>query len=172
MIKLKPLSERPLSSQLYDLTGKFFSSRDFEKVGDEVTELSTGTKFILATEQEEEAFKAQEKIRQAEEEEAKKHQHDDKNYPFIDYNNVERWKAGLKHAKTQGYPKTEMCEEAYWHFLECLPPLRMSGGQFVCSEPETHNSQGYAVYLCGAKEGKKYFAKYGTLKQFDSNQIF
>jgi hypothetical protein len=169
-MKLQPLNKRPLSSQLYDLTGKFFSDRDFIKVGDEVTEISTGTKFYLPTQEEEEIFKAAEKIREEEAEKEKQHRHDDKNYPFIDFNNSERWKSGLKHL--EGYQKVEMCEESFWHFLECVPPKRYQRTSFVCGEPYSHHNNGEGIYLCGIQEGEKYFAKYGTLKQFDSNKLF
>tara|TARA_R110002020_G_scaffold475112_1_gene708638 strand:+ start:24971 stop:25489 length:519 start_codon:yes stop_codon:yes gene_type:complete len=172
MIKLEPLSKTPLSSQLYNLTDKFFSSRDFEKVGDEVTELSTGTKFILATEEEERAYKIKKEAAQEAEKLEKFHRHDNKKTPFIDYNNGDRWKAGLSHAKEKGYPKTEMCEDSYWHFLECVPPKRLQRTSFVCGEPYSHNNNGEGVYLCGIQEGERFFARYGTLKQFDSNKLF
>lgn len=171
-MKLQPLNKTALSSQLYNLTGKFYSERDFKRDGEKVIELSTGNIFFLPTREEEEQFKAEEEKRQEAEKLEKFHRHDGKNYPFIDYHNPERWKAGLNHLKNEGHPKTEMCEDAYCHFLECVPPLRMKGAKFVCSEPFKHNNQGEAVYLCATKEDGKYFARYGTLKQFDSNQIF
>jgi len=171
-MKLQPLNKTALSSQLYNLTGKFLSGRDFIRNDDEVIEISTGKKFYLPTQEEEEIFKAEEAIRQEEEKKGKKHRHDNKTYPFIDYFNHKRWVTGLDHAKTKGFPKTEMCKDSYWHFLECVPPKRMHKGAFICGEPYTHNGQGEAIYLCGIKEGNKYFAKYGTLKQFDSNKLF
>jgi|GEM_PF-2746190 len=171
-MKLQPLNKSALSSQLYNLTGKFLSDSDFIRNNDEVIEISTGKKFCFPSQKEEEIFKAQDKIRMEKEKEEREHRHDNKTYPFIDLHNSERWRGGLDHAKTKGFPKTEMCEDAYWHFLECVPPKRMARGGFVCGEPHSHNSQGEAVYLCGTKEGNKYFAKYGTLKQFDSNKLF
>ena len=65
-----------------------------------------------------------------------------------------------------------MTEEAYFYFMEVLPPKRMNHSSYLCSEAESANKHGEYIYLAATKIGAYYFAKHGTVKEFDSNKIF
>lgn len=171
---LKPFSQKALSSQLYNLTGKHYNSHDFTSLGlgRDTMEISTGNIFIAATMEQENSYKEKVKRIKAIKEHAKKHKFDHINYPFIDYNNPDRWKAGLNEAKKFPYKAIEMCEEAYYNFLECVFPKRMDGPAYVCGEPYTHNNKGIAIYLCGIERNNKFYAQYGTVKEFDQRKLF
>lgn len=172
MTTLKPLSQRALSSQLYDLTGDYYNSFDYLREGEKVIHIKTGKTFVFASPQMEEAYK----ILKAAKENFKKikahHKYDHHKGLIIDLNNSDRWRAGLDALKDDGSTIIEMTKDAYWHFLECVPPRRMSTKSYIGGEPYTHNSEGQAVYLCGLERDGKFYAQYGTVKQFDNNEIF
>jgi len=91
---------------------------------------------------------------------------------FINFNNEQQWKEGLKHALTTGFPVVEMCEDAYEHFLGCVPPKAHKGSAFMNSEPEHHNSRGQEVCIAGLERSGKYYAQYGTLNDFKTGAMF
>ena len=172
---LEPLNKTPLSNQLFKLTGKGYNSLDFEMKDGRVFELRTDNVYILASKEEEDAAIALKKAEKAKEEEELSHKYDHIDYPFIDLNNRDRWRKGLNAAqvKVDGkYPVIEMCEDAYWHFLECVPPAAMESGAYLCGEPYCHNSEGKGVFLGGIERNGKWFAQYGTVKEFRSRQMF
>lgn len=88
---------------------------------------------------------------------------------FIDFNNGQ-WEAGLTSAAKGNI--VEMSEDAYEHFLGCVPPLEMCSSSFICSEPHHHNSQGKGVYIACISKNGKYYAQYGTLSQYKTRQLF
>lgn len=90
--------------------------------------------------------------------------------PFINYNDRQQWEEGLK-ALDSG-AMVEMCEDAFNHFLNCVPPRRMQSTSFVCGEPNDCNSKGENIYLCAIKKGGKYYAQHGTVKQYDKRNLF
>ena len=179
IIKLKPLSESPLSTQLSNVTGDGWNFADYESVEGPrhdsiITHKKSGQQFLCCSLEEEEEGARLRKERAEEKEKIDKHiaSHKYDTHPniIIDYNNPERWNEGLEHCKKGNV--TEMCEDSYWHFLECVPPMDMVGGSYCSGEPYTHNSEGQAVYLCGANKQGKYYAEYGTLSEFNSNKLF
>jgi hypothetical protein len=176
MKKLKPLSQKPLYSQFYHIFGENYNWNqdrlDRKTVKGHVLDTETGDLYALATEEEETAYKAKKERVLKKLKERAAHKYDHHPIPIIDYNNPERWKEGLKTAKDDMSKAVEMCEEAYWHFLECVPPKVLEPGAYVCGEPYTHNSKGEPVYLCGIQGGKRYFAQYGTVKQFKNRELF
>jgi hypothetical protein len=50
---------------------------------------------------------------------------------------------------------TEISEENYWDQLECLPPLKFNGGNFLIMEALTGN-----FHACLMKVNNRYFGKY------------
>lgn len=91
---------------------------------------------------------------------------------FINYNNEQQWKAGLEHALTSGFPVVEMCEDAYDHFLNCLPPKAHKGSSYMNAEPHHHDKQGIEICIAGLERGGKFYAQYGTLNAFTSGAMF
>ena len=57
-------------------------------------------------------------------------------------------------------------EAMYWHMLECLPPRKMLGQNFLVGEAVRSNGEGEAVYSCFTKFGDTYKAKNLTLAEF------
>ena len=174
-IKLKPLAQKALYAQFYWILGGNYnwdiSRLDLESVKGHVLDKKTGQLYKLATEEEEEAYKARKKrILQAWKIRLSK-KYDNHPTPIIDYKNHERFTEGLKVAKEDMSKAVEMCADSFWHFLECVPPRIQTGNAYVCGEPYTH-SKGEAVYLCATHRGKKYFAQYGTVKQFNNKELF
>ena len=176
IIKLKPLCEKAFSSQLYNLTGKFWNDTDFDAPsgalhGAIVTEIETGQKFILATHTEE--LKKKQEIKEAEQkaENEAAHSFDNHPNPIIDFHNRERWEIGMNILRKENQI-VEMCEDSYWHFLECVPPMFQNGNGFVNGDPYTHNAKGEAVYLCAIEIDDKFYACNGTIKQFMSGDLF
>lgn len=172
MIQLQPLAKRPLSSQLYNLTGDFYSDHSYTRQADTITHILTGKVFKFASMQDERIYKLHAKINERGEEEAKAHKYDHIKYPFIDLNNRQRWIKGLEKLKEQGNPIVEMCEESYDHFLGCVPPREFSLKSFVCGEPYSHNNQGEGIYLCGLNRNGKFYAQYGTIRQYRKGELF
>ena len=174
-IKLKPLSENALFSQFYHLFGGSYNwnhdrlDRSQEKDG-KIIDVETGQVYLLATEEEEQAFRDAKKEAEIKALEVARTKYDYKTKPFIDYNNPERWRKGLD-AVGDG-ETVEMCEEAFDTFLESVPPKRMDGAAYCSGEPSHHNKQGQAVYLCGIRKENRYFAQNGTVSQFDKKELF
>ena len=59
-------------------------------------------------------------------------------------------------------------EAMYWQMLECLPPRKMLGQNFLVGEAVHSNGAGEAVYSCFTKFGDTYKAKNLTLAEFMS----
>jgi len=170
-IKLLPLSQKALYSQLFAFIGYSNHDRfDRESKQGQVTDTETGQVYTLATAEEEDAYKQEKARLDAIEEARKANLYNDHPTPIIDYNNPTRWREGLDLLKEGRL--IEMCEEAYWHFLECVPPRRQGGNSYVSGEPHHHNSENEAVYLCGIQRGEKYYAQYGTVKQYEKKELF
>lgn len=169
-IQLLPLAQSSLSSQLFKLTGKYYSSQDFERITDGAQDLETGQKFIFASLEAEESYKKAEEKRQAAEEIRLSHVYDNYKGFIIDLNNSERWRTGLNHCLKNGV--TEMTEDSYWHFLECVPPKVMKFGGYVSGEPNHHNSKDQPVYICGIEKDGKFWAQYGTTQEFLNKEMF
>ncbi len=170
-IKLKPLSEKALYSQLFAFIGYSDHDRfDRETKQGQVLDTQTGQVYILPTAEEEHAYKQEKARLDAIEEARKANLYNNHPNPIIDYNNPTRWRQGLD--KLREGELIEMCEEAFWHFLECVPPRRQGTNSYVSGEPYTHNSKNQPVYLCGIQRGEKYFAQYGTVQQYESKELF
>jgi len=170
-IKLQPLSQRALYSQLYDSIGYSHSDRfDRETDPSQVLDKETGQVYIMPTEEEENVYKEEKARLDAIEEKRKANLYNNHPNIIIDYNNSERWKEGLSELKKGGI--VEMCEESFWHFLECVPPRRQGSNSYVSGEPYTHNSKGESVYLCGIHKGNKYYAQYGTVNEYENKKLF
>ena len=56
----------------------------------------------------------------------------------------------------------EIDEETYYYFLECVPPLKLSGVRFLCGEPYSHDFNGDGLYDSFYYIGMQYI--YGGLK--------
>lgn len=173
-IKLKPLSEQPLYGQFFYIFGENYNWNQHRLVitNTTVTDSETGQVYLLATPEEEELFKVILAKKEVDERERQLHFYDDKTGPFIDLWNTERWRSGLDHLNNNIKEAVEMSEESYWHFLECVPPKRMVSKAFVCGEPYTHNNKGEGIYLCGIQSGDRFFAQYGTIREFDAKELF
>lgn len=170
MIQLQPLSKRPLSSQLYDHTGDHYNDIYFDKVNDTLTHKSTGKRFKMPSLESENLFKAQKSWVDKVKETYLKNRYIDKKEPFISYHNSEQWKEGLKALENGGV--VEMCEDAFWHFCECVPPKIYERNSFVCGEAHHHNNNGKAVYLCAIEKDGKYYAQHGTIEQYRNRELF
>ncbi len=59
-------------------------------------------------------------------------------------------------------------EETYNWMLECVPPTRQDGYNYVNSEPYIHNNAGEAVYFCCLFHDGRKWAVYGTLREYDN----
>ena len=181
VVKLKPLSEGPFFSQMYWLFGERHTVRDddFEtfllQPGATLVHKKSGRRFLLATAEEEIAYKLKKQEEEYAEKERLSHLYDNYPHTIIDLHNPERWKKGLDALKDNWFGSAgavEMTEDAYDHFLNCLPPVRMEGSAFVAGEPFTHDSDGRSVYLCAVGKNRKYFAQYGTVKMFEERSLF
>ena len=91
---------------------------------------------------------------------------------IIQLHNYETWTDNLNTLKNDMSKPMEMDEDAYHHFLGCVPPVRQVSGAYCSGEPYTHNGKGEAIYLCGFYNGTKYYAQYGTVKEFDKRLLF
>lgn len=172
VVQLEPLAEKPLSSQLYWLTDNFYSDLHFERdlINNTVINKETKQVFKLASQTEEKLFKLKSKHKKELEEFTRLHKYDNYGKVIIDLHNKERWREGLKLAKEGNI--VEMTEDAYYHFLECVPPKDFCRVSFVCGEPNDHNNKGEGIYLCGIKKGDKFYAQYGTVKEYREKQLF
>ena len=70
---------------------------------------------------------------------------------------------------------TEVSEEVYEHFLNCLPPLVWRGNYFQCSEPYTHepdkNSHWRGKYLTFTrKDGKCWYLGIQFRNEYPKNE--
>jgi hypothetical protein len=61
----------------------------------------------------------------------------------------------------------EITEEQMWTALEVLPPIYFRGG-FAVSEPQCHDRTNTPVYACVVTKGKRYFLRYGTVKEAEA----
>jgi hypothetical protein len=59
---------------------------------------------------------------------------------------------------------TEITEEAYYRFLEDVPPLKMGNTWFFMGEPYSHTNAGTPVHLKCWFEGGKYYGQYQEVK--------
>lgn len=57
------------------------------------------------------------------------------------------------------------------HMLNVVPPVRMSFGAYVCSEPYTHNNDGRGVYFCCRSIKGTNYAVMGTIQEWDSRSL-
>ena len=171
-IQLLPLAEKPLNSQLFWHFGNFVNSDDLLTGSKEAYHVDKGISFFYASEEEETVYKEAKAEAERKEAERKAHEYDNHPNIIIDLHNHQRWEEGLKAAKSKPFPVVEMTKEAFWHFLECVPPKRYERVAFLCGEPYTHNSKGEGVYLGGIEKRGKYYAQYGTIKQFDNKEMF
>ena len=80
------------------------------------------------------------------------------------------WQEGLKSLYAGNMITLD--DETYWYFLGTVPPLAQDQTGFVCGEPYTHNSKNQAVCLTAIKIDEKYYAKLGTVDQFNSKETF
>ena len=172
--KLEPLSKFALSTQIDRLHPDDFrlNFMDFIREADKMTNPINGDVYLFASQEEETAYKEEAKRLKEIEDEAKKHKYDHIKTPFIDFNNSERWRNGLNEAQKKGFPVVEMCEDAYYHFLECVPPKIMQGSFYMCSEPHHHNSKGQEICIAGLRVKDKYYAQYGTRQDYKERKMF
>lgn len=91
---------------------------------------------------------------------------------LIDLNDESKWKNGLNELYSDFSKVVELTEEAYDHFLNCLPPLVFSFGGYVSGEPYSHNNDGKGIYLCATKKDNKYYAQMGTVSDFLKRKLF
>ena len=57
-------------------------------------------------------------------------------------------------------------EAMYWQMLECLPPRKMIGQNFLVGEVNDHTEDGQGIYACFTKFGDTYKAKHLTVAEF------
>jgi len=57
-------------------------------------------------------------------------------------------------------------EAMYWQMLECLPPRKMIGQNFLVGEVNDHTEDGKGIYACFTKFGDTYKAKHLTVAEF------
>ncbi len=91
---------------------------------------------------------------------------------IIELKNADTWTENLNVLKSDMSKAMEIDEDTFDHFLGCVPPIRQVSRAFACGEPYTHNNEGQAIYLCCFYNGSKYYAQYGTTKQFDKRELF
>lgn len=172
---LEPLAKLPLSTQLDRLHPDNYSGcmwADFIRTPEQMTNPENGDIYIFATIEQENEYKEQEEKRIEAEQEARKHKYDHVKTPFIDLYNSERWRNGLEIAKNQPYAVVEMCEDSFYHFMECVPPKIMEGKFYMCSEPYTHNSKGESVCIAGFEKNGRFYAQYGTVNDYRTKKMF
>lgn len=170
VVQLEPLSEKPLSSQLYWLTGDFYSDSNYDRQEEKLISFKTKTIFILASQKDESLYKLKQKHQKELDEFKRLHKYDNYGNIIIDLHNPKRWREGLKLAEKGVI--VEMTEESYDHFLNCLPPKDFCNVSFVTGEPYNHNKEGKAIYLCCIKKDGKFYAQYGTLAEYRNNKLF
>jgi hypothetical protein len=169
-ILLVPLAEKPLVSQIYWFTNDFHNDFTFDNENRTVYFEQINLTFHLSSQTEEDLYKLKSKHKEELGEFTRLHKYDNYGKVIIDLHNTKRWSEGLKSAKEGNI--VEMTEDAYYHFLECVPPKDFCGVSFVCGEPEDHNNKGEGIYLCGIKKGGKFYAQYGTVKEYRTKQLF
>ena len=173
-IKLKPLSQQALYSQFFHIFGGNYNWNQDRLVRTDttVTDAETGQVYLLATQEEEEAYKAKAEAEVAYEQIRLKHLYDGRTTPIIDLHNADRWREGLDLLKADFRNVVEMTEDSYNHFLECVPPKRMAGPAFCGGEPYTHDGKGRGIYICCIRTNSgKFYAQYGTVEDFDKRTI-
>jgi len=57
-------------------------------------------------------------------------------------------------------------EAMYWQMLECLPPRKMIGQNFLVGEVNDHTEDGQGIYACFTKFGDTYKVKHLTVAEF------
>jgi hypothetical protein len=173
---LKPFSEQVLSTQLDKIhpENKNYGCMwaEWENTNYGKFDPKTGNKYIYATPEEEKAYKVILKKEEQAQQEIRAHKYDHVKTPFIDYNNPERWRNGLNEALKEPFKAVEMCEDAYDHFMNCLPPKYFNGSLYMNSEPHHHTNKGEEVCIAGIARKGKYFAQYGTLAELKQNKMF
>lgn len=55
--------------------------------------------------------------------------------------------------------------------LECVPPIRQSGWNFMNCEPLTHNDEGEGIYFTCIYRDKIYYGCYCTLTEWDNRTL-
>ena len=168
VVKLEPLSEKALYGQLYWLTGTHNASSEVIRKNEGL--ILNDKTFIFASQTEEDLYKLKAKHKEELEEFTRLHKYDNYGKVIIDLHNTERWAEGLILAKKGEI--VEMTEDTYDHFLGCVSPMAFCSVSFVCGEPERHNNKGEGVYLCGIKKRGKFYAQYGTVKEYKAKQLF
>lgn len=175
IIKLEPLNKTPLNSQLREKTDCPWGQMEYEGKavhGGIITHVESGMKFQLASLEEEDSYKAEKLALRLKEAEELSHKYDGYENPIIDYNNETRWKKALDYLHEEPFRVVEMCEEAFWHFLECVPPRIFERTAYASGEAYDHNNNGEGIYLCALKSDGKYYAQMGTLKEFRKRSLF
>jgi hypothetical protein len=72
-----------------------------------------------------------------------------------------------------GDQKFRQIDEEYANWmLECLPPARQEGWNFVNSEPYTHNAEGRGVFFASMRQAGKHYGILCTLAQWDKRELF
>ena len=170
VIQLEPLSKTALSTQLERITGDMYSDYNYKRAYSLIIHKDTGKRFKMPSIESENLYKSQLAWVKAVKQIYLKDKYKNIKHPFIYYHNPEQWRDGLNKLKQGGI--VEMCKESFWHFAECVPPKRWDRVAFVCREAESHNDKGQRIYLCGIERDGKYFAQYGTLKQYDNKELF
>jgi len=59
---------------------------------------------------------------------------------------------------------TEIKESDYWYMLECMPPLKFDGSNFLVCEPLT-----YKTHACLIKVNDRFFGKYMNIEEYNIN---
>lgn len=173
---LQPFSQKVLSTQLDNIhpENKNFGCMwaDWINTSYGKFDPKTGNKYIYASKEEEQAHKEILKEKEEKAQEIKAHKYDHIKTPFIDFNNPDRWREGLNEALKEPFKPVEMCEDAYYHFMECVPPKIMNGSFYMCSEPHHHTNRGQEVCIAGIERKGKFFAQYGTREDIRNKIMF
>lgn len=82
------------------------------------------------------------------------------------------WKEALNYIYSDFNNIVEMSEDAYNHFLCCVPPKIIVRDGYVCGEPYSHTSTGQGIYLTAIHRVGKYYAQMGTVSQFINLKLF
>lgn len=91
---------------------------------------------------------------------------------LINDENHEEWRKALNFIYADFTKIVEMTENAYWHFLECVPPKIQERNCYLSGEAYTHNSKGEGVYLSAIEKNNKFYAQMGTIKDFRERKLF
>lgn len=66
----------------------------------------------------------------------------------------------------------EISEDHATWMLECVPPIRQSGWNFMNCEEYTHTQGGEGVYFTSRYHDGKHYMTYATVKEWDDRLLF